>query len=112
MKFRRFTNWLKKYWILFGILGIIVAFVLWSFYSRNFQDLNAQDWTNFLMWLGVADYTSPRIDPDRVFQRGKTFWDVLDLIIVPLTLLMVVRYFNQVERKRDEKVTLERNQDI
>lgn len=50
-------------------------------------------------WTGFGDY----IDPLGGYHRAKTFWDWLELLIIPAVLGLIALLFNAQERKRDRE---------
>lgn len=67
----------KTLTLLFGIFGIsvvsIAGLVSLGYYYR---------WE----WVGVSNYTTPTISEGEEYQRAKTLWDWLELLIVPVAL--------------------------
>jgi uncharacterized protein YjbI with pentapeptide repeats len=56
-------------------------------------------------WTGFGDYTGPLIKDN----RGKTLWDWMELLIIPIVLGFGALWFNRSERKNDRKIAEERN---
>jgi len=56
------------------------------------------DWS----WTGFGDYVTPSASQGQEFQRGKTLWDWLDLLIVPVVLAVGGLLFKRAERQ-DER---------
>ena len=53
-------------------------------------------------WTGLGPYTSPPHTPTSVFQRGKTLWDWMQLLFIPVVLAVAGFWFNHRERKAAE----------
>lgn len=60
-------------------------------------------------WTGFAPYTPPTHVSN--FQRGKTLWDLLQLLIVPAVLAIAGFSLNQIQKSREEKTTKQRTED-
>lgn len=61
----------------------------------------------FKDWTGFFAYT----DPEGDYHRGKTLWDLLQLLIIPLVLAGVGLLFNRSETIRQESISLDRQQE-
>lgn len=55
-------------------------------------------------WTGFGNYTSPAIGNNRTFQRAKTLWDWLELLVVPAVLAIGALLFNQSARQREQRI--------
>jgi uncharacterized protein YjbI with pentapeptide repeats len=53
-------------------------------------------------WTGFVSYTTPKSDTEEI-HPGKTFWDFLDLLIVPAALAVFAYLFRRIEQNRDAK---------
>jgi len=45
------------------------------------------------------------------YQPGKTLWDWLQLLIIPLALAVIALWFNRLERKNEQALTSENQQE-
>lgn len=61
-------------------------------------------------WTGFGEY-SFTVSDDELFQRGKTLWDVLELLIVPIILAVGALFFNQQARQNEEKIAEDHNRE-
>src|SRR5712692_1765105 len=57
-------------------------------------------------WTGFTGYTPPTPQ----YQRGKTFWDVMQLLIIPVVLAVGGFWLNQIQKNREEGSTAQRAQ--
>src|SRR5439155_5359374 len=58
-------------------------------------------------WTGFGPYTPPQPSIEG-YQRAKTFWDWMQLLIVPAVLAGGVYFLNRTERINAEKATRQR----
>jgi hypothetical protein len=72
--------------VVVGMLGIALLVVLDLGYVFNWE------------WAGLGSYIPPSRDSN--FQRGKTLWDWLQLLIVPLALAIIALVFQLVNTRR------------
>ena len=79
----------KKY-LLYGSLIIVVVALILAGYSAT--------------WTGFGDYALPNGD----FVRGKTLWDWLELLIIPLVLAIGAFYLQRSERAVERKAAEDR----
>src|SRR6266516_6405042 len=70
------------------VIGLIVSFIGGYFF----------DWG----WAGLGPYTSPPHTSSSEFQRGKTLWDWMQLLFIPIVLAVAGFWFNHRERKAAE----------
>ncbi|MFL7870008.1 MAG: pentapeptide repeat-containing protein [Anaerolineales bacterium] len=61
----------------------------------------------FIPLFGFGDYTSPTGE----FKRGKTIWDWLQLLIIPLALAVGAYYLNKKERELEREVAKDHQQE-
>jgi hypothetical protein len=61
-------------------------------------------------WTGFGAYTPPE-KPDTGYQRAKTTWDWLELLIIPIVLAVGGFFLNRTERMNAEKAAEQRAQD-
>lgn len=62
------------------------------------------NWT----WTGFGPYISP---PTSGFQRAKTLYDWLQLFIIPVSLALVAVWFNRHERKNEQRIATDNQQE-
>lgn len=58
-------------------------------------------------WTGFGDYVSPNGD----FVRGKTLWDWMELLLIPLALAGGAFYLNRAERETERQIATDRQQE-
>jgi hypothetical protein len=74
-KFNWLSKIIKRNWLII-VLAIILV-------GGSYVYLAIGRWPD---WTGFGEYISPAVQPDQTFQRGKTFWDLMQLLIVPVVL--------------------------
>jgi hypothetical protein len=88
-KMMRMMSWTKK---IILILLALFAFGVWRF-----------GWG----WTGFFSYTTYTITSTGIITEvhaGKTLWDVLDLLIIPIALALGAFLLNQAERQNELKI--------
>jgi hypothetical protein len=70
-------------------IGLIVAFIGGYFFNWD--------------WTGLGSYTAPTKDIN--FQRGKTLWDWMQLLIIPVMLAIAGFWLNQIQKSREQRTT-------
>ncbi len=75
--------------IVVGKLGITLLVVLVLGYIFNWE------------WTGLGPYIPPSKDSN--FQRGKTLWDWLQLLIIPLVLATIAILFNFANSRTEQQ---------
>jgi uncharacterized protein YjbI with pentapeptide repeats len=96
----RFRYWWKKIKIhpvntkLIALLGIAIVLIILIIlgYIYNWE------------WAGLDQYISPSHPQNSDFQRSKTLWDWLQLLIIPLALAIIAILFNRAERKNEQEI--------
>jgi Pentapeptide repeats (8 copies) len=73
-----------------GLLGIGLIMMLILGYWLNWD------------WTGLNNYTPPVKDGN--FQRGKTLWDWLQLLIIPIVLAVGGFLFSQLQKESEQKI--------
>ena len=100
-KLRNLLVDIQKNWKLNSIS--IVTIVLITALSFN-HFVKGEDWAD---WTGFGSYNVSQLG----IQRGKTLWDILDLLIVPLALAVIALWFNSQEKKKEQIRIEEKNRD-
>ncbi|MBW4483569.1 MAG: pentapeptide repeat-containing protein [Tildeniella torsiva UHER 1998/13D] len=59
-------------------------------------------------WVGVSDYTSPQVTEGQEYQRAKTLWDWMELLIVPIALSGGAWMLSERQRSIEESQAEER----
>lgn len=85
--------------IIIAILVILGSLVAWGTYLRLVRGLG---WAH---WTGFGDYRTLAGD----YQRAKTLWDWLDLLIVPAVLAFGVWWLQKSERATEREIAQERH---
>jgi hypothetical protein len=62
-------------------------------------------------WTGFTDYIGPPIGDNQNYFRGKTLWDFLGLLIIPVVLAMGALWFNRQEKEREQYIAKDRQQE-
>ncbi len=62
-------------------------------------------------WTGFGEYFGPTVPPNQTFQRAKTLWDLMQLLIIPAILVIGAYWLNESARKREQAV-MERRVEI
>jgi len=61
-------------------------------------------------WTGLAPYISPPHPQSSDYQRGKTLWDWLQLLVIPVVLAIGGYFFNYTVSRNERKAADQRNQ--
>lgn len=94
----------KKKYIVALVLILFCAALFFSIFSENFKD-----WTGFPADKIPSDINVTSV---RIYQQSKTLWDWLQLLIVPLTLVVIAYLINETQQKRQlETEQNKKNQD-
>ena len=62
-------------------------------------------------WTGIGEYVGPHHSADQLFQREKTLWDWLQLLVVPAALAILVFWLNGRRAQTDHEIAEEKSQD-
>ncbi len=60
-------------------------------------------------WTGFNSYFGPKLNYYQYYRADKTFWDWLQLLIIPFMLVVGGYWLNLLQRTRDERAAEERN---
>jgi large-conductance mechanosensitive channel len=100
-KLRQFVaeNKTKIIWTLVIVLVLVALFVF---------GVQRYGWD----WTGFFSYTTPKSDTEE-FHPGKTLWDVLNLAIIPLALVLIAYIFNKRQKESELEIAQkQREQDL
>jgi uncharacterized protein YjbI with pentapeptide repeats len=93
---------LKQYWQeSFGnkvIAVLLISFLIFLVVSI----VGGYTGSYYLGWVGVGDY-SPPPGLSANAERGKTLWDWMELLIIPLVLVVGGFFLNRSQRQQDQK---------
>ena len=95
---------MKRFWKILIILSaslLFLAAALLTYFS-----LTRWEWG----WTGITGFISPQIQDNQTYYRGKTLWDWLELLIVPVVLALAAYWFSRQERQADREAAEKRAQ--
>lgn len=98
-------HWLKKHWRRLLVFLIVISLIYLAGYLQFFKGFSLPE------WMGFSDYVGPDVASNRTFQRGKTLWDWMELLIIPMVLTGGAVYFNREERKVEREIASKRTQE-
>jgi hypothetical protein len=80
----------------------IVVILIWAAYLRFAKGYG------WAAWTGLGEYVSPDLGQGPEYFRGKTLWDWLELLIIPVVLAGGAILFNRSERKAEREIADDR----
>jgi uncharacterized protein YjbI with pentapeptide repeats len=86
------------YWLLLVIILVIAGLILWAIHLRIVEGRGWAEWTGF------GEYTGS-LTKD---QRGKTLWDWMELLIVPIVLGAGAILFNKFQKDNEQRLAIDR----
>ena len=89
----------RMLWSSLGIVGLLLAVVLLGGYLLGWS------------WTGLGPYLSPAHPRGTDFLRGKTLWDWLQLLVIPIVLAAVGTWFSRQQSQTQEKIATRRQYD-
>ena len=92
-------DWITSLKILLGV--IVLALLVWLVFLRR----NTGLWPE---WTGFGAYTG-KLEADN---RGKSLWDWMDLLIIPVVLALAALYINRQQRRNELTIEDNRAQDL
>ena len=93
------ASWFHKNWLL--VLALSIAIVL--------AILVILGYTLGWQWVGVVEFNYQSA-PDTVYERSKTLWEWMELLIIPLVLAFGVAWLNKTERENDRELAKKKDQ--
>jgi hypothetical protein len=82
--------------IFWALVTVLVLLALFAFSVRRYG------WT----WTGFVHYTTPKSDTEE-FHPGKTLWDFMELLIIPLVLVVGGFLLNRAQRQQELDIAAE-----
>lgn len=98
--FKRWRNGWHKH---LGALIVVALLVLLSVVIGGY----IFDWT----WAGLGPYISPPHDVHNDFQRAKTFWDWMQLLVIPLVLALGALWFNWQQSRTEREIAVDQQRE-
>jgi uncharacterized protein YjbI with pentapeptide repeats len=86
--------------VLIALLAVVMVLIILSILGYIF------DWD----WTGLGPYTSPPHTSNSNFQRGKTLWDWMQLLIIPAVLAVAGYVINLTISRSEQEATKQRAQ--
>jgi len=86
--------------VLIALLSVVIVLIILSILGYIFN------WG----WTGLGPYISPPHPKDSDFQRGKTLWDWLQLLIIPAVLAVAGYVINLTISRSEQEATKQRAQ--
>jgi hypothetical protein len=85
--------------VLLALLAVVIVLIILSILGYIFN------WG----WTGLGPYISPPYPKDSTFQRGKTLWDWLQLLIIPAVLAVAGYVINLTISRGEQEATKQRD---
>jgi uncharacterized protein YjbI with pentapeptide repeats len=85
------------------ILVFLLLLILVPFIIATYERMSSGTWPEI---TGIMPYT----DPSQQFYRGKTLWDLLELLIIPTVLAFGVFWLNQSTRKAELEIARKKDE--
>ena len=82
------------------LLNVSIVTLAVLFLILIIGDYATQSWH----WVGVSAFTAPSAE----YQHGKTLWDWLSLLVIPITIVLGVWWLNRQERSAQREIAQER----
>jgi hypothetical protein len=95
---KRLKPLVKSFWWV-PVIFIVVVPIAWIIVLR----ITGYPWAD---WTGFGNYTGTLIKDN----RGKTLWDVMQLVIIPAAFGIGGYWLNKTSREREQKIAHERNE--
>ncbi len=99
---RRIRHWRPRSGHIFTFFTFITFLTLISTIIAGYY----YDWA----WTGVSDYIRPKNDREE-FQRGKTLWDWMQLLIIPAALAGGAVWFNRQEKATERELATDKQRE-
>lgn len=93
------SNFFKGHRNVIGLSAFIFVVLIGTHFFLRARGYVWADWTGF------GDYTGP-LAPE---ERGKTLWDWMELLVIPIVLAVGAFYFNRQERRNELKIAEDRH---
>ncbi len=94
-------NLFKRKWLIYLISAVVAIFILQFLITLGYQST----WTGF----GNSYHTTTK---NQAIQPAKTLWDWMQLLVIPLALVIGGFFLNRAEKRREEQLTRERNEEV
>jgi uncharacterized protein YjbI with pentapeptide repeats len=94
----------RAFVILMMVALTIGTLLLWAVYLRFARSVG------WAAWTGFEEFISPALAPGQEYYPGKTLWDWLELLIVPVVLAGGALLFNRSERRAEREIAKKRDQ--
>jgi uncharacterized protein YjbI with pentapeptide repeats len=101
--FFRVLDIIDEHTVIFVVLVYaLVALLIWAAYLRF---VGGYGWAP---WTGLGEFVSPALGQGQEYFRGRTLWDWLELLIIPIVLAGGALLFNRSARKTEREISDER----
>jgi len=100
---RSWLYYIRKHLLVAIIIALVIAAIVLIFVESliNGTGFNAHYTTSTTRTISGSP---PTITRTETYQPGKTLWDWLQLLIIPLALAIVAVLFNRTERKNEQRI--------
>ena len=111
-RFRSWWHYIKRHRVAIGVIAIVLVVVI----TLNIVGYWF-DWTGFNGYNKVtiihtiSGTNAGTVTKTEEYQPGKTLWDWLQLLIIPLALAIIAIFFNRAERKNEQRIASDNQQE-
>jgi large-conductance mechanosensitive channel len=108
-RLRSWRQYIREHWIVVIIIALVIAMVVLIFAGSliNGTGFNSYYITSTTRTISGSP---PTITRTEIYQPGKTLWDWLQLLIIPIVIAVGVFWLNQIQKDREQKAAEQRAQ--
>lgn len=102
---------IQKQWRTILVAAIGVVFIAWIIAVVLPNGTGFNGYNQVTTAHTISGPSAGTITRTEVYQSGKTLWDLLQLLIIPLALAVIAYLFNRSERKNEQSIALDNQQE-
>ena len=108
---RLLRQYIRKYWIGTLIIVFVIALMIFILLESLINGSGFNGYNQVTIAHTISGPSAGTVVRTEVSQPGKTLWDWLQLLIIPLALAFIAILFNRSERKNEQRITSDNQQE-
>jgi large-conductance mechanosensitive channel len=113
MRARLRSRWqkIRKHWIVAIIIALVITAIMLILVESLINGTGFNGYNQVTTAHTISGSSAGTVVRTEVSQPGKTLWDWLQLLIIPLALAIIEILFNRAERKNEQTIASDNQQE-
>lgn len=110
-KLRSWWQYIREHWIVAIIIALVIAAMVLILVESLINGTGFNGYNQVTTAHTISGPSAGTVVRTEVSQPGKTLWDWMQLLIIPVALAIIAIFFNRAERKNEQRIASDNQQE-